>query len=402
MAEEAKTIRVLVGDGSRDGRERIRGILSEANNLELIGMARDGQETAQMALQMRPDILIVNDSLKVMRGLRVSELVKLGAPEVKTIIIGERPTREILHQAMRSGAREYLEESIPPERLVSAILELAALDDTRHIPEYQAVADPQKVPRVIVVTGAKGGIGKSTIATNLAVGLAKHTRDKVALVDLYTQFGDISAMLNLVPKHTIVDLLPYVDELDAQLLDDHMIEHESGVKALVGSTEPVALEAIPVPLIEAILNVLRLNFRFVVIDMPPFLHDTHLYVLSYCSILLLVANLFDVTTVSDAKKFFQAVEGKYIPKEKIHLVLNRSSKFNRLVASDVTKALDHPIAAQIPNDSRLVYAVNQGIPIVISRPNSPVAQSFKQLAESVAHSNGYSSVKPASASKRKE
>jgi pilus assembly protein CpaE len=241
---------------------------------------------------------------------------------------------------------------------------------------------------VIVVTGAKGGIGKSTIATNLAVGLAKRTGDKVAIIDLYTQFGDVSTMLNIRPTRTIVDLVSMTDELDIQLVEDHMVEHESGVRVLIGSVDPVALEAIPVPTIEAILNTLRLNYRFVVIDMPPFLHSAHLHVLTYCSTLLLVANLFDVTTVSDAKKFFQVVEGRYVAKEKIHLVLNRSSKFNRLVASDVVRALDHPVAAEIPNDSRLVYAINQGIPIVMSRPNSPVAQSIQQLVDAVSQSNG--------------
>jgi Flp pilus assembly CpaE family ATPase len=78
-----------------------------------------------------------------------------------------------------------------------------------------------------------------------------------------------------------------------------------------------------------------------------------------------------------------------VAKEKINLVLNRSSKFNRLVVADVVRALDHPVAAEIPNDSRLVYALNQGVPIVMSRPNSPVAQSICRLADSVANSNGY-------------
>ncbi|MDO8683070.1 MAG: P-loop NTPase, partial [Armatimonadota bacterium] len=272
---------------------------------------------------------------------------------------------------------------------VKTILDLSALDDYKLTPEYQAVADATKAPKVVVVTGAKGGIGKSTIATNLAVGLAKQTGDRVVLLDLYTQYGDVASMMNIVPTRTIIDLIPMSSEIDIQLLEDHMIEHESGVKVLIGSQGTAPLEAITTTIVESILNALRLHYRFIVVDMPPFLHDTNLYVLSYCSYLLLVANLFDVTTVADAKKFFQAVEGKYLAKEKIHLVLNRSSKFNRLMAADVVKALGHPVAAEIPNDSRLVYTLNQGVPIVLSRPNSPVANSIKQLADSIANSNGF-------------
>jgi pilus assembly protein CpaE len=390
MAVGQNPIRVIVADGSREGRERFRTVLSGLENSELIGMARDGQEAAQMALQMRPDVLLVKEDLNVMDALRVSELVNLGAPEVKTVIVGAAPSQAMFNKAMRSGVRGFLEEPFRSDDLMSLIADLVALEDNRSVQDFQTISDPSKAPRVIVVTGAKGGIGKSTIATNLAVGLAKQTGDKVVIVDLYTQYGDVPTMLNIMPKRTIVDLVPMIDDLDIQLIEDHMVEHSSGVKALIGSVDPVELEAIPVPAIEAILNLLRLHYRFVVIDMPPFLHATHLYVLSYCSTLLLVANLFDVTTVSDAKKFFQTVEGKYVPKEKIHLVLNRSSKFNRLVASDVIKALDHPVAAEIPNDSRLVYAVNEGVPIVIGRPNSPVAQSIRQLADAiVASTNGF-------------
>jgi pilus assembly protein CpaE len=404
MASEQKAIRVMIADGSHEGRERLREIFGDMENGEMVGIARDGQEAAQMALQLRPDVLLVNEALGVMDGLRVAELVNLGAPEVKTIVIGDAPSRETLHRAMRSGAREFLVEPLRPEQLIATVAEVAALDDVRGIPEYLAVADPDKIPRVIVVTGAKGGIGKSTIATNLAVGLQKRTGDKVAILDLYTQFGDVSTMLNIIPTRTVIDLVPMTGELDIQLLEDHMVEHESGVKVLIGSVDPVALEAIPIPTIEAILNILRLHYRFVVIDMPPFLHSTHLHVLTYCSMLLLVANLFDVTTVSDAKKFFQAVEGRYVAKEKIHLVLNRSSRFNRLVAADVVRALDHPVAAEIPNDSRLVYAVNQGVPIVMSRPNSPVGQSFQQLADSVASngSNGSNGKQHTNGSKKKK
>jgi pilus assembly protein CpaE len=385
---EDRTIRVLIADGEREGREELKKILSDLAHVEVIGLARDGQEAAQMALQQRPDVLFVNADLPVMDGLKVSEMVNLGAPEVRTIVVGDEADANMMRRAMRSGARGFLTRPLESQEVLSAIADVTALDEQKLDPEYQAIADPTKAPKVIVVTGAKGGIGKSTIAANLAVGLAKETGDSVVLIDMYTQFGDVASMMNVMPKRMMTDLVPMTDELDIQLIEDHMTEHESGVKVLVGSLEPAPLEAIPVPSIEAILNVLRRHYRFVVVDMPPFLHAANLYVLSYCSHLMLVANLFDVNTVSDAKKLFDVIEGKYVPKEKINLVLNRSSKYNRLLVEDVSRTLDHPIAAEIPNDSRLVHAVNQGVPIVLSRPNSPVAQSIRQLAHSIAGLNG--------------
>ncbi|MDO8684982.1 MAG: response regulator, partial [Armatimonadota bacterium] len=216
MATENKIIRVLVADGVREARERLRDILADVENAELVGLARDGQEAAQMALQLRPDIMLVNENLSVLDGLRVCETVSLGAPEVRTVLIGdgEAHNSKLMRQALRCGARAILNEPLEPDEVVETILDLSALDDYRSTDEYQAVADATKAPKVVVVTGAKGGIGKSTIATNLAVGLAKQTGDRVVLVDLYTQYGDVASMMNIVPTRTIIDLIPMSSEID--------------------------------------------------------------------------------------------------------------------------------------------------------------------------------------------
>ena len=240
--------------------------------------------------------------------------------------------------------------------------------------------------RFIAVSGAKGGVGKTTLATNLALALLLETGQPTVLVDLYTQFGDVAMLLNLTPRHSLAELAarPLAD-VDAALLDDYAERHESGLRVLAGSPAPVALDAIPAPFLDHVFGLLKRSARFVVLDVPPILHPTTLHALSHASLALLVANLYDLTTVKDTRLLLDAIEGRYVPREKIRIVLNRVSRQNKLCVPDIERALGHPLAAQVPNDGRIVpHSINQGVPFVLSHPHSAVAQSLRHLACQIA------------------
>jgi pilus assembly protein CpaE len=143
----------------------------------------------------------------------------------------------------------------------------------------------------------------------------------------------------------------------------------------------VALDAISAPLLDHVFGLLKSRARFVVVDVPPILHPTTLHALSHAGQALLVVNLFDLTTLKNTRLLLEALEGRYVPRDKISVVLNRVSRRNRLSVLDVERALGRPVAAQIPNDGRIVpQSVNQGVPFVLSQPRSPVAQSVRDLA----------------------
>jgi pilus assembly protein CpaE len=381
-------IRVLIADSNAASREQLRADLTRDPEIEIVGQASDGSDALQLAHQFKPDVAILDANLAVQDGFQTAEFIT-GTQYLPTlpIIISDIDTAEQLRRAMRSGAKDHLARPISPDVLVKTVKDIYNDEQRRHSPTFAQAADPKKTTRVFSLTGAKGGIGKTTLATNLAAALAFETGEPTALIDLYVQFGDVAMMLNLEQKRTLADLgalEPH--EIDAQLLNDCMATHpQSGLKVLFCSKGPVALDAINVPLIEHVLGLMKQQYRYIIIDVPPILHTTTLYVLAHSTNVLVVANQFDITTINDTRQLLLTIQKKYVAKEKIRIVINRISKQNRLQIQEIEQALGYEVAFQIPNDGATVpTAVNQGMPFVLSNPATPVAQSIRSTARSLA------------------
>lgn len=373
-------IRVLIAAGDAALRERLRNALATPE-VEIVALARDGQEAVQMAHALRPDIAILAAEMPACDGWQATEfLAHAGLPTA--VLLLSNGGEDDLRRAMRAGAREHLTWPRDSGKVSACLRALAEEQQRRHSAAFAQAADPQRMCRIVTVSGAKGGVGKTTLATNLALALHLETREPVVLMDLYMQFGDVSMMLNLSPRRGLAELAAKgISETDLALLDDYLERHESGLDVLTGATTPVALDAISAPFLDHVLGLLKRRARFLVLDVPPILHPTTLHALSHANLALLVANLFDLTTARDTRLLLDAIEGRYVSREKIAVALNRVSRQNRLSVAEIVQALDHPITAQIPNDGRLVpQSVNQGQPFVLSQPRSAVAQSVRALA----------------------
>jgi pilus assembly protein CpaE len=284
---------------------------------------------------------------------------------------------------MQLGIRAVIPKNTSSTVLVDLIEDLAEIKSRRASKEIQEWKDPARFPRIVSVTGAKGGVGKSTIAVNLAVTLAKILPRKVALFDLYTQFGDVSTMLNMVPKHTITDMFATCPELDAEMIKDYVTHHPSGVDVFVTSVEPSPLNAIGVEFLDSLLHTLKSTYRYVVVDMPHMLQELTFSTLSSSDEILLIANLLDVTTVADTKKLYDALMHEHFVKENIKIILNRESRANRLNVRDVERMFSGCRLYHLSNDNNMANAANQGTPLALAAPNSPFARDMALLAEAV-------------------
>jgi pilus assembly protein CpaE len=297
------------------------------------------------------------------------------------VLVGPTDGPEALRRAMRSGARELVGRPITKERLRETLIGVAELRWVKETPEYQNSTDLTRIPQTISVTGAKGGVGKTTLSTNLAVALTRQAPGQAVLIDLYSQFGDVPTMLNMHPRRTLADLVPATEEMDTQLVEEHLETHSSGLKVGIGSVQPQPLDLFTTRFLEQLTGILKRQYRYIVVDVPPILHAGTLYMLAHSHTVLLVANLFDLTTAGDTKKMLEAVKGSYVPPERLRVVLNRVSKENQLQVSEVEKAFGQCVIGQVPNDGRIVpNSVNQGVPFMISNPGSPVALAVGQLA----------------------
>src|SRR5437867_1989061 len=373
-------VRIVLADPDAKERNRLRQHLSDGQHQEVVGLARDGQEAVQLTLQMKPDLVLLASRMPVLDGYHAAEMISLASPGTVMAVMSETESVADLRRALRAGVREFLPRPVPAELLAPKIESMLGIEQLRQTPEYINTTDPMRIPMTITITGAKGGVGKTTITTNLAVALAQENPGNVALVDLYSQFGDVATMLNLSPRRTMADMTPLVDELDAQLVEDHMETHSSGLRVLIGSIDPKPLDFFSTKFLESVMGILKRSYRFIVVDVPPILHPGTIYMVAHSQSVVLVANLYDLTTASDTKKLLDAIKGKYVPDERLRIVLNRVSKENHLQVRDIEKAFAHPIAATIPNDGKLVpSSINRGVPFVMTHPQSTVALGIKEF-----------------------
>jgi pilus assembly protein CpaE len=313
----------------------------------------------------------------------LSELIK-DHPEISAVLVVEELTTQILQQAIRAGVSDVITIPADAAQLVEAIDRAAA-----NLPAM-AVASPVAPPaavggpglgRVITVFSTKGGAGKSFVATNLAVLLARESDRPVCLVDCDLQFADDSVMLKLVPQHTIVDVVANMTRLDVPLLRSLLIKHEaSGLLVLPGPTEPAFADQITADDVLRIVDILRTFCSFVVIDTPSHFTEVVIRVLEESDDIVLVAGM-DVPNIKNVKLGLQTLKLLNVPVSKVKLVLNRANSKVKMDISEVERALGLKTDCLVPSDIAVPQSVNKGVPVVLDQGRSGVARSLVQLSE---------------------
>ena len=212
-----------------------------------------------------------------------------------------------------------------------------------------AAAEPAKQGRIFVAFSTKGGVGKSVVATNLAVLLATRNPGRVALVDADLQFGDVAVLLGVPPLHTSADAAAVIDSIDPQLMDGFLATHEpSTLRVLCAPVEPAAGERITAEQMIGMVRMLRSMFDFVVVDMPPHFDDVVLALLEEADEVLLIASL-DIPSIKNLKVGIQTLDLLSVAGEKLHLVMNRANARVHLDIADVERA---GCERRIPNPLR--------------------------------------------------
>ena len=194
---------------------------------------------------------------------------------------------------------------------------------------------------------AKGGVGKTTISTNLAAALADGGKRSVCIVDLDLALGDVSIVMQLFPVHTIADAVGMEDSLDAQALEGLLTQHSPGLSVLVAPVQPDAKDRIKGELIGRVLRILKERFDVVVVDTPPAFDDVVLQAFDESDLLLLVANL-DVPALKSLKITAETLGLLNHPRDRWRLVLNRADMKVGLSPAEVEKTLDLKITSFDP------------------------------------------------------
>jgi len=305
-----------------------------------------------------------------------------GLSFIKVILLVDKISTETLKKVIKLNIHDVIEFPFTYDELRDSIkrTENIFLKSSIEKPSIQITEDKKrkKTHKKIAIFSTKGGSGKSFIAVNLAVDLAKLDKKRVILFDLDYQFGDIALMLNLYPKHTTYDIMSVINQLDSEMLNSFLTIHESGVKVLPAPIDPSQEEAISTAATMKILDILSDISDYVIIDTPSGFSDNVLLLLEKIDYLCIVASK-DVPNIKNLKISLQILKQLKFPDEKIFLILNRADAKVGITMDEIEKTIKQRVNITIPSDRLVPISVNKGIPVVIRTPRSKVSKSIHKL-----------------------
>ncbi len=396
MTDEA-TIRVVIVDDVRETRENIRKLLQFEKDIEVVGVATTGREGIQMAREASPDVILMDINMPDMDGIAATESIHNELPHIQIVILSVQGDPNYMRRAMLAGARDFLTKPPMVDELIAAIRRAGKMAqaerrkvEERYVAERAGAAvvgefpqSPGAYGKVIVVYSPKGGVGTTTLATNLAVTL-HNAETPVVLVDGKIQFGDLMIMLNERGKNNITDLAPRADELDPEVVEDVLITHSAtGMKLLAAPPRPEYSENINGDQFGKILAYLRRLYSYIVVDAGSHLTDVVLSALDASSLVVLIA-MQDIPSINDARLFLELAGVLGLDTERILFVLNRFDKRIAISAESIGNNLKHPVSVVVPQEERVVLpSVNRGVPFILQERKRPVARAVLELAEKV-------------------
>ena len=401
MVAGTDKINVLIVDDIPETRENVRKLLAFEADVEVIGVAATGREAVQLARELQPNIVMMDINMPDMDGITAVEMITRDVPIAQVIMMSVQSEADYLRRSMLAGARDFLTKPFTGEDLVSTIRRVHRMGQTRAAtlaaaapltaqPQAgkggaAATAYPGKEGGVIVVFGPKGGIGTTTLAVNLAVAL--HQRpdaSRTILVDASLQFGDVGVFLNLPPNRNITDLCATIEDLDPDSIDTSAVAHASGIKALLAPPRPEMADLVSPDYLKRILEELRRQYDFVVVDTATIINDTVLTALDLADQIVLVATP-DIPAIKNARLFFEITDALSYPPNKIMLVLNKMDRRGGITAQMIEDNIKHQVVGQIPLDEILALtSINRGVPLMVDQRAKPIGQAVQQLADRVA------------------
>lgn len=376
-------IKVIIVDDIAETRNNIKGLLSLEKSIEVIGEAVNGEEAVFITKEARPDIVLMDINMPVMDGIKATEQITLNVPETAVIIMSVQGENEYLRKAMSAGAREFISKPFSSDELVRTITNTYDMQLKRREVTSAGKTVEEVKSKIITVFSTKGGVGKTTIASNLAVSIARSSKKRVALVDLDLQFGDVAVMLNVSVKNTISDLIKEVNQMDSDSISDYMVTHFSGVRVLPAPIKPEYAEYITSAHVEKILQVLKESYHYIIIDTSASFHETVLTSLDMSDRIFFISTL-DLPTIKNVKSGMDVMESLHYPQDKISIILNKASEQFGIKYKDFENTIKHPIWSYIPEDSQtVVSSANKGFPFVMTRTETKVAKAIIGIASQI-------------------
>jgi pilus assembly protein CpaE len=384
-------IRVVIVDDIAETREHLSKLLSFESDIAVVGAASSGEEAVEITGRLSPDILLMDINMPGMDGIATTERISATFPTTSIIMMSVQGEADYLRRSMLAGAREFLVKPFSSDELTASIRQVHVREKQkrgRMVVAFQGgpggAADAgKKNGKVVTLFAPKGGVGRTTLAVNLAVAMAGEQRQTVTLVDGSFQFGDVGVLLNLNPKNkSIIDVVADPSSTDEDLVDTTLINHSTGIKVLLAPPSPEMAELITVDQIRRMMHRLRETNDFTIVDLWPHFNDVSLALLDMSDVVLTILTL-EITNIKNIRLFLEVAEQLGYG-DRLKLVLNRADSAFGIRVADVESSVGRKIDHQVVSDGRtVVYALNRGVPFVWSNSQAPVSEDILKISRAL-------------------
>jgi pilus assembly protein CpaE len=350
-------------------------LLKKMKGTKVVSESDKSQDWAGNVRKIRPDILMagLNTANDYQKTLHTVESLKIDYPEMAVFLCSSSNSTDIVMSAMRAGAQEFLNSPLNAQDFDRAFQKVKLIHD-------QSRSKSSDSGKVISLYSAKGGQGTSTLAVNLSIAIAKTESIEPVVIDLDLHGSDVPSLMDLNPKYNILDARGPDGNLDLSQLQSCVIRHDSGATVLAGPTSINGTTELSAVHIKQVLTLLKTMYSAIVIDTTHEL-DSKTQAAFEMSDYILLPVVPSVSSVRTAKRTMDTLRGLGYDDKQIKVIINRTTKKDRITTKDIAKALDTNVFWTIPNDYRIVSeSIDTGKPFTDSKRLSSVGKSVVELA----------------------
>ncbi len=393
MTEEVK-IRVVVVDDIAETRENIRKLLQFEGDVEVVGMARTGAEGIDIVKETLPDVVLMDINMPDMDGITATEKIRAIMPATQIVILSVQSDSNYMRRAMLAGARDFLTKPPDVDELTAAIRRAGEMAQQERAKEANTLAAVRATGpggfagsvngKIVTIYSPKGGTGSTTITANLAVALTGE-ETKVAAVDGRLQYGDLSFFFNEQGRNNILDLASLSGELDPDVVNEVLIQHEAtGVDLLAAPPRPEHAESVTGEQFAGVLRYLASIYDYVLVDASSELNEVTLASIDNSDFLIVISTQ-DIPSIKNVRLFLDLLTALGVQTQQVLMMMNRFDKRRSITSDRVGDITKQPIVAVVPVDERLVIpAMDRGVPFITqAQRTNPVVKGILDLGSAL-------------------